>query len=223
MPKNASQHFYCLVFRTFEKIKKLSFNNESQSKMKSCAGFTLAEALIVIAILVALFPMVITNYNAGEKQFSLYRSAHGLAQELRNTQEMAMAGKRTPVQFGQNFPAGGYGLYFETYKNSYILFADCDGDNKYDESGSPVTTNCSEATPDDPYPEKIKEIFLEPGVIISSIIPSDDNNLSILFFPPTPVIKINPLPSNNQAIITLELAGRTKTITINSVGLIDVD
>jgi len=79
-------------------------------KNKNSAGFTLAEVLIVIAIILFLFPMVLANYNTGEKQFSLHRSAHGLAQELRNTQEMAMTGKITPVQFGQNFPKGGYGL-----------------------------------------------------------------------------------------------------------------
>ncbi len=190
-------------------------------KNKNSAGFTLAEVLIVITIILFLFPMVLTNYNTGEKQLSLYRSAHGLAQELRNTQEMAMTGKKTPVEFGQNFPAGGYGLYFEDDKNSYILFADCDGDNEYDESGLGETTNCSDATPAEPYPEKLKEIFLEPGVIILSIIPSEP--LNILFFPPTPVITINPLPFDNQAIITLSLADKTKTITINNVGLIDVD
>ena len=192
-----------------------------KNNYKNNKAFTLAEVLIVIAIVLFLFPMVITNYNAGEKQFSLYRSAHGLAQELRNTQEMAMTGKRTPVQFGQNFPAGGYGLYFEDYKNSYILFADCDGDNKYDSSGS--ATKCYEAStePGGSYPEKIKEFYLEPGVIISNIIPSEP--LTILFFPPTPIITINPQPSDKQAIITLNLAGKTKTITINTVGLIDVD
>ncbi len=192
-----------------------------KNNYKNNKAFTLAEVLIVITIVLFLFPMVITNYNAGEKQFSLYRSAHGLAQELRNTQEMAMTGKTTPVQFGQNFPAGGYGLYFEDYKNSYILFADCDGDNEYDKSGLGETTKCSEATPGEPYPEKLREFYLESGVIISNIIPSEP--LTILFFPPTPVITINPLPFDNQAIITLNLAGKTKTITINTVGLIDVD
>ena len=190
-------------------------------KNKNSAGFTLAEVLIVIVIILFLFPMVLTNYNAGEKQFSLYRSAHGLAQELRNTQEMAMIGKITPVQFGQNFPAGGYGLYFEDYKNSYILFADCDGDNKYDSSGSATMCDNASTGPGESYPEKIKEFFLEPGVIILSIIPSEP--LAILFFPPTPIITINPQPFDNQAIITISLSGKTKTITINTVGLIDVD
>ena len=73
-------------------------------KEKNGAGFTLAELLIVIAIILFLFPMIIANYNAGEKQFSLYRSAHNLAQDLRDTQEMAMIGQLTPLSFDQSFP-----------------------------------------------------------------------------------------------------------------------
>jgi len=192
-----------------------------KNNYKNNKAFTLAEVLIVIAIVLFLFPMVITNYNAGEKQFSLYRSAHGLAQELRNTQEMAMTGKTTPGQFDQNFPTGGYGLYFENNKNSYILFADCDGDNEYDELG--IAASCAEASSvfGESYPEKLREFYLETGVIISNIIPSTP--LTILFFPPTPIITINPQPFDNQAIITLKLFDKTKTITINTVGLIDVD
>ncbi len=191
------------------------------SRKNNGAGFTLAELLIVITIVLLLFPMVLTNYNVGEKQLSLYRSAHSLAQDLRNVQEMAMTGETTPFQFGQNFPRGGYGLYFESNTNSYIIFADCDGDNEYDSSG--IAASCPEAdsAPGESYPEKIKDIPLEPGVIISSIIPVTPIN--IVFFPPTPIITIKPLPADNQAIITLTLAGKTKTITINNVGLIDVD
>jgi len=64
---------------------------------------------------------------------------------------------------------------------------------------------------------------LEPGVIILSVVPSSEDWMTILFFPPTPVITINPQPFDNQAIITLWLSGKTKTVTINTVGLIDVD
>lgn len=191
------------------------------SRKNNGAGFTLAELLMVIAIILLLFPMILTNYNAGEKQFSLYRSAHSLAQELRNVQEMAMTGERTPFQFGQNFPRGGYGLYFESNTSSYILFADCDGDNEYDSSG--IAASCFEAdsAPGESYPEQIREISLELGVIISSIIPTTPIN--IVFFPPVPIITIKPQPFDSQAIITLSLAGKTKTITINTIGLIDVD
>ena len=132
-----------------------------------------------------------------------------------------MTGELTPFQFGQNFPRGGYGLYFESNTNSYILFADCDGDNEYDASG--IAASCPEAdsAPGESYPEQIREISLEPGVIISSIDPVSPIN--IVFFPPIPIITIEPSVVGNQVIITLTLAGKDKTITINNVGLIDVD
>jgi prepilin-type N-terminal cleavage/methylation domain-containing protein len=203
------------------KNKIFDFLLSSKNNNINNKGFTLAEVLIVIAIILFLFPMVLTHYHAGDRQFSLYRSAHDLAQDLRSAQEMAMTGKTTPVQFGQNFPAGGYGLYFEDYKNSYILFADCDGDNEYDESG--IAASCAEASsvPGESYPEKIRELSLESGVIILSITPSSP--LTILFFPPIPVITIKPQPSSNEAVITLMLEGKSKVVTINTLGLIDVD
>ncbi len=184
-------------------------------------GFTLAELLIVITIILLLFPMVISNYNAGEKQFSLYRSAHNLAQDLRDTQEMAMTGQLTPLSFDQSFPKGGYGLYFEDYKNSYILFADCDGDGEYDQEG--IATTCSNATstPGDSFPEKLQDLSLESGVLISNITPQSP--LVITFLPPTPLITINPQPFDNQAVISLTFSENTKTVSINTVGLIDVD
>ncbi len=204
------------------KNKIFDFLLSSKNNNISNKGFTLAEVLIIIAIMLFLFSMVLTNYNTGDKQFSLYRSAHDLAQDLRNAQEMAMTGKTTPVQFGddENFPAGGYGLYFENYKNSYILFADCDGDNKYDPSGG--ARRCEEATLDIPYPEKIQDLSLESGVIISSLNNSSFP-LTIVFFPPIPVITINSNPYNHEAVIKLELGGKSKVVTINTAGLIDVD
>jgi len=203
------------------KNKIFDFLLSSKNNNISNKGFTLAEVLIVIAIMLFLLPMVLTNYNAGDKQFSLYRSAHDLAQDLRNAQEMAMTGKTTPVQFGENFPAGGYGLFFEDYKNSYILFADCDGDNEYDASG--IAASCAEASSasGESYPEKLQELSLESGVVILSLTPSSP--LTIVFFPPIPVITIRPQPSNNEAVINLVLGGKSKIITINTAGLIDVD
>lgn len=189
--------------------------------MKSGAGFTLAEVLIVLTIITILFSIVLANYRTSEKQFSLQRSAHKLAQDLRTFQEMAMTGQKTNFQFGQVFPRGGYGIYLETDLNSYILFADCDGGSDYDESGT--AASCADATsePDNSCPEKIAEFSLESGVTISNLYPLSP--LHITFFPPDPVITINPEPVDNQAIITLTFGGKTKTVTINTVGLIDID
>jgi type II secretory pathway pseudopilin PulG len=185
--------------------------------MKSFAGFTLVELNIVTIIILLLSTLVLANYREGEKQFSLLRSANKLAQDLRNTERMAMASQVLPPSFGGGLPKGGYGIYFENNFNSYILFADCDGDKEYDASGP--ATSCAEASPIAPYPEKINELFLEKNVKISNLSPSSP--LSITFFPPDPTITIKPLA--NLAIITLILSGKTKDVKINTAGLIDID
>ncbi len=150
-------------------------------------GFTLLEITIVISIIVLLGMIFITNYRGGEKQFALKRSAHQLSQDLRGAQEMAMAGK----SFNATFPKGGYGIHFKEGLNSYILFADCNGDGEFDETGN-VFITCAEATPDNPYPEKVQEIFLEEGIEISTLNPrTGGKTLEITFFPPDPKISIN--------------------------------
>ena len=183
-------------------------------------GFTLLELTVVIAIVILLSGIVLTNYQVGEREYALLRSAYKLAQDLRTAEKMAMASETLPASFGGGFPKGGYGIFFQNNLYSYILFADCDGDKEYDASGSAL--NCLEASPGTPYPEKIKELSLEEmGIKISSLSPSSP--LSITFFPPDPTIKIRPEPADNLAIITLTYDGKTKTVKINTVGLIEID
>ena len=164
-------------------------------------GFTLIELLVVASIIIILTTTFFANYRGGERQFSLTQSAQKLAQDLRTTEEMALAGEK----WAGVFPSGGYGIYFTNNSNSYILFADLDGDKEYDVG------------------EKVKDLFLEENVIISSISPSSPLNITV--FPPNPTVTIKPSGQSavNSATITITLAGKTKTITINIVGLIDVD
>ena len=69
----------------------------------------------------------------------------------------------------------------------------------------------------------METLSVESGVVISDVSPS--TAFSITFFPPDPTISIIGADSQSydEAIITLELFGKTKTITINTVGLIDID
>jgi len=179
-------------------------------------AFTLLEITVVISIIIILSTIFIANYRAGEKNFTLQRSAHQLAQDLRKVQEMAMAGQ----EFDETFPKGGYGIHFKEDYSSYYLFADCDGDGEFDETGD-IFINCSEAVPENPCPETIEEIYLEENISIFSLSPvSGEGTLEITFLPPDPRVTINPLSST--ASITLTNGQIEKTITINSVGLIDV-
>ena len=182
-------------------------------------AFTLIEITIVVTIIALLGTIFIANYRGGERQFALKRSAHKLAQDLRSAQEMAMSSQTTPSEFGpETFPKGGYGIYFEDGAGSYILFADCDGDGLYDSTGGSLS--CQDATEVTPYPEKIEEIFFEEGISVNSLFPVSPN-ISLTFFPPDPVLSIK--PTSNSASVVLSFDGQTKTVSINSVGLIDTD
>jgi len=189
-------------------------------------GFTLLELTVVIAIIILLSGIVLTNYRVGEREYALLRSAHKLAQDLRTVEKMATASETLPSAIfpsdkdNGGFPKGGYGIYFQNNSNSYILFADCDDDKKYDETGAALS--CAEATSDTPYPEGIKELFLEEKIKISNLYPSSP--FSITFFPPDPVIEIKSGELlYNSATITITYDGETKTVKINTVGLIEID
>jgi len=210
-----------------EKYKTISVVQRTyQRQSASTKGFTLLELTVVIAIIILLSGIVLTNYRVGEREYALLRSAYKLAQDLRQVEKMATASETLPSAIfpsdkdNGGFPKGGYGIFFQNNSNSYILFADCDGDKKYDETGAALS--CAEATSDTPYPEGIKELFLEEKIKISNLYPSSP--FSITFFPPDPVIEIKSGGlSYNSATITLTYDGEIKTVKINTVGLIEID
>ena len=184
-------------------------------------AFTLIEITIVVTIIALLGTIFIANYRGGERQFALKRSAHKLSQDMRAVQEMAMSSQTTPLEFGpETFPKGGYGIHFKKDRSFYIVFADCNGNGEADETGAALT--CEDATELNPFPETIETIFLEENINVFDLSPiSGGNTLEITFFPPDPIVTIN--PSANSASIILSFDGQTKTVSINSVGLIDID
>lgn len=200
-----------------------SFNQER--------GFTLLELTVVSAIVVVLAAVVLANYRGGEKQFALTRSAHKLAQYLRQIEETAVSSKRTPPQFGEEvFPRGGYGLYFELDSDHpqgcYIIsFADCDGESDYDSWGG--ATDCGSALPGPPpgignsRDETLEELSLEEGIKITAlqVNSSPVASFSVTFIPPDPTVIINRSLDNTSAEITLE---DDLKVSINKVGLIEI-
>ena len=182
-------------------------------------GFTLLELITIVAIITALSLIVLTNYRQGERQFALQRSAHKLAQDIRAVQEMAMSGQKCQVCSPPVVPAG-YGIFLQVSSvNQYKIYADI--------SPSPDGNQFFSGDP----PDKIIEtITLESGVIIQDINTSP-KKVGINFSPPDPIINIRFPPGGdgeetNIVVITLALKAdntKTKTITVNKAGLIDID
>lgn len=178
-------------------------------------GFTLIELVTITTITILLTSMFLANYRGGQKSLALTRSTHKLSQDIRTAKEMAMVGK----YFYGSFPARGYGIYLVQNSNSYILFADCNSNGIYD-AGLLDCPDCSGGSCiNNVISEKVQDLALEVGIRISNISPPSP--LNITFFPPDPTVTIT--PAANSAVITLTLDGRTKRVTINSVGLIEIN
>ena len=167
-------------------------------------SFTLVELLVVVAIIILLSAIILPDYRASVSQLTLARSAHKMAQDIRRAAEMAMSAKEWQGQI----PSGGYGVHVNlSWQTYYKLYADKNGNEKYDGAG-----------------EEVETINLEKGVIIKGISPSSS---SINFKPPAPIVKIKSEAGveSNSLTITLALEAdltKTRTIEVNKAGLIDV-
>jgi prepilin-type N-terminal cleavage/methylation domain-containing protein len=180
------------------------------SKIKIGAGFTLVEIIVVTTVISILTLFTIANYGKGQKQFTLQRAAHKLAQDIRLAQEMAMSSKECQ-ECGGGIPSG-YGVFFNELapnNSSYVIYADTLVDQYYTAADY-----------------EIEIIDLEPGVIILDV--KDFNQISINFKPPDPIIDIKDglgsSVSTTEITIALESdSSILKTIIVNTAGLIDID
>ncbi len=191
--------------------------------MKQCdnktmkQGFSYLEIVVVISIIILLTAIILPNYRAAASQFALERSAYKLAQDIRRTAEMAMSARECfppPVSCptGGGVPPGGYGFYIDkSTDDRYIIYAD---------SGFPPK--------DERYTsgEEFEIILLEKEVYVKDFNPPS-GNFSINFKPPAPTVKLKDGNGQEENKTTIILALRndstkTKTITVNKAGLIDV-
>lgn len=164
-------------------------------------GFTLVELLIVISIIIFSASISFDRYLTGEKQLKLERSANKLVQDIRRTQNMALASRAIGEQ-----PISGYGIYFELDKpDQYIIFANTDSDYLRG-----------------PEDIDLEVISLDEKINIFSLAPPVDS-LNIVFYPIEPKVIINNDDSKKEAEITLSyLQASFKIIKVNKAGLIEV-
>jgi prepilin-type N-terminal cleavage/methylation domain-containing protein len=162
-------------------------------------GFTLIELLAVISIMVLLTSITLPNYKSGDQNLSLERAAHKLSQDLRRAQGMAVSVSR----FSEEDPMG-YGVYFNLNQlESYVIFADLNGDKLY--SGPQ---------------EKAEEIEIEGKVEIISLSPISGTSLTICFVPPVPGVFFNDFNEDSLASIEISVGELNKEVFINKIGLI---
>jgi len=183
--------------------EKLTKHTSSFRKIGSGAGFTVVEILVVMALIAILSFVFIPSYHVYKEQLAVQRSANKLSQDIRLVMERAMSAlEKTECTSSSTYR---HGIYLdENEPDKYILFADCNDNNQYDSADV-----------------LIKEEVFETGVEIYDLTP---NFVNIVFEPPDPTIYISGgLDTATIILRSKNYHDKQRTVTINKVGLIDVD
>jgi len=186
----------------FKRIIILIFKNNF-----SAGGFTLIELLVSTFIITLMSGIFIANYHSANSRSALTLAAQKLASDIRIAQSYSLGS----LVFGvDNIPQGGWGLYAADLNNSYIIFADDNGNYNYDLGEE----NSSQGG---------KIINLPSGILIDSIIINSlpENYINLVFLPPDPIVYINSEISKN-AQIRLTDGSSNKTVKVNFFGLVEV-
>jgi len=171
---------------------------------KNSAGFTLIEMLVVIFIISLLSILILANYQGGKKEYALLQANQKLISDLRKVQNMAINGTETEGYCSTAVTCYGYGIYLNS-GSSYIIFADRDGDHRYNAI------------------EGFETVNLPSPIIIQSTTPSP---VSIFFKAPSPITYINGVSVagvSAKVILRIQNSGLIKTIKVNTAGLIEND
>jgi len=178
-------------------------------------GFTIVELMVVFIIFGIILAISFVGFKDNQQKVILDSTAFKLVANIRKQQSIAGLYDASCVD-SENYKYG-HGIYFTTIKKGkgvYILFSDCDGDN-YITKPSPWDT--AESIPFPSGVVQIESISVDGNLI---------SELNIVFNPPGPSVIINGLLENSTAIIKINLISdtlKTKTITVNKVGMIDID
>ncbi len=162
-----------------KKNSDFSFANERREQIRRNAGFTLIEMTVVLAIIVAITGLILTNQTSFNKTLVLANTAYDIALTLRSSQTYGLGSRA----FGGAVNMG-YGLHFAiTSPESFTLFADV--------SPAPSPSNChglpaggqnspnakrGDCAYNDPALERVKDYNLENGVYIHDLCMYNSNN-----------------------------------------------
>ena len=187
-------------------------------------AFTLVEVMVSVSIVSVIMATVLFNYSNFNNNLTLTSSGQELAIAVRQAQTYGLTVKEVTPGGGQFSSA--YGIYFDPTgePSNYYIFADIDGDKKYD-----IGSGCGSGNT-----ECIEKFSLRNNIKISSICDGSacppDNSvkmMNVTFLRPNPdagiyftdnggQIKVG--PSLTGKVVLSSPSGKTLTVTIESTG-----
>lgn len=193
---------------------KSSLNN-MRSKLFQ-PGLSLIEMLVSIAVVLTVASLFIANYRTANQQSDLVITSQKLVADIHFAQNNTLG----LVNYGIDFPAGGWGVYFDKLTDSYLVFADLDapGEAGYREY------NTGEGT----IADGARLTELASNMEIYSIIDGNSQSLdqaSVTFLPPDPVTNIYS-DSGTSSSLTVTFrdlrSNQEKSVRVNFLGLAEV-
>jgi prepilin-type N-terminal cleavage/methylation domain-containing protein len=179
-------------------------------------SFTLIELLVVLSVFLILSGLLVVSFRSGGMGSALRRDAAKIALNLRRVEEMSIAAKTFSDAVPSDNCSNCYGIEFVGGRNYYTVFADLDKDYRNDGGR-----------------EFIENIYLEGDNRIRSnpyykIIYWNTNfsvsNLTVVFIPPDPIVRVNRRDDSNGFIVVEDASDTSvnKLIEVNRAGLINV-
>lgn len=188
---------------------------------KERPAFTLLEMIVSLSIIMLTSLLFIMNYQSGTRRTDLIMTAQGLVADVHYAQNNSLGLTR----YGDDVPAGGWGINFNKEKNSYSIFADLD---------KPNTSGYLEFDPNSEFnrDNNCREVILANGITIESIeIIKNNKSVStkeanVTFLPPDPATNIYNVKTKEKGssmeIKLKDSLGSIKSIRINFLGLVEV-
>ncbi len=179
-------------------------------------GLSLVEMLVSVAVVLTVASLFIANYRAANQQSDLLISAQKLVADIHLAQNNTLG----LVNYDEDFPAGGWGVYFDQASDSYIVFADLDapGEAGYREY------NTGEGT----VADGARLTELADNMEIYSMSDTEGhalNQASVTFLPPDPITNIySAYGTSSSLTITFRdlRSNQDKAVRVNFLGLAEV-
>ena len=209
----------------------------------SSAGITLIEIIVVIFIIALFTIILITDFPKMLRQLALSRATYDLAQDLRKVQDLGLSGVQLMDVLNKPIAVKGYGIYIDITDNptKYILYADVGGDGqfgtydqKYNGDFGSTTKWCSKVNQTTESTGKLTDDCIVEIIDLSkkdkslSIYGIGDSTISlghtsINFLPPGPTTNIDGFVGKEIGITLKNTDGTTRSVKINTAGLISID